>query len=92
LRRALAWLISEFLAQKTGLKFTRVPYKSTANGDFAVASGEVLFVIPPASVVMHGGTSVGIKALATIEAETRLIRIEGVDLTKVKRDKYEIAV
>ena len=25
------------------------------------------------------------------EAETRLIRIEGIDLTKVKRDKYEIA-
>jgi len=25
------------------------------------------------------------------ESETRLIRIEGVDLTKVKRDKYEIA-
>ena len=25
------------------------------------------------------------------EAETRLIRIEGVDLTKVKRDKFEIA-
>ena len=23
------------------------------------------------------------------EAETRLIRIEGIDLTKVKRDKYE---
>ena len=25
------------------------------------------------------------------EAETRLIRIEGTDLTKVKRDKFEIA-
>src|ERR1700722_20717056 len=25
------------------------------------------------------------------EAETRLIRIEGIDLTKVKRDKYEVA-
>ena len=25
------------------------------------------------------------------ESETRLIRIEGVDLTKVKRDKFEIA-
>jgi tripartite-type tricarboxylate transporter receptor subunit TctC len=60
------WLVSEFLAQKTGAKFTRVPYKSTANGDFAVASGEVLFAIPPASVVMHGGTSVGVKALATV--------------------------
>ncbi len=60
------WLVSEYLAQKTGLKFTRVPYKSTAEGDFAVASGQVLFAIPPASVVMHGGKSVGIKALATI--------------------------
>lgn len=60
------WLVSEYLAQKTGLKFTRVPYKSTAEGDLAVASGQVLFAIPPASVVMHGGKSVGIKALATI--------------------------
>ena len=60
------WLISEYLAQKTGLKFTRVPYKSTAEGDLAVASGQVLFAIPPASVVMHGGKAVGIKALATI--------------------------
>jgi hypothetical protein len=25
------------------------------------------------------------------EADTRLIRIEGMDLTKVKRDKFEIA-
>ena len=25
------------------------------------------------------------------EADTRLIRIEGIDLTKVKRDKFEIA-
>jgi hypothetical protein len=25
------------------------------------------------------------------ESETRLIRIEGVDLTKVKRDKFEVA-
>jgi len=60
------WLISEYIAQKTGLKFTRVPYKSTAEGDLAVASGQVLFAIPPASVVMHGGKSVGVKALATI--------------------------
>jgi tripartite-type tricarboxylate transporter receptor subunit TctC len=59
-------LVSEYFAQKTGLKFTRVPYKSTAQGDFAVASGQVLFAIPPASVVMHGGKSVGIKPLATI--------------------------
>jgi tripartite-type tricarboxylate transporter receptor subunit TctC len=64
------WLVSEYLAQKTGLKFTRVPYKSTAQGDLAVASGQVLFAIPPASVVMHGGKSVGIRALATI-APTR---------------------
>ena len=60
------WLVSEYFAQKTGLKLTRVPYKSTAEGDLAVASGQVLFAIPPASVVMHGGKSVGIKALATI--------------------------
>lgn len=60
------WLVSEYLAQKTGLKFTRVPYKSTAEGDLAVASGQVLFAIPPASVVMHGGKSIGVKALATI--------------------------
>ena len=60
------WLVSEYLAQKTGLKLTRVPYKSTAEGDLAVASGQVLFAIPPASVVMHGGKSVGIRALATI--------------------------
>ncbi len=60
------WLISEFFAQKTGLKFTRVPYKSTADGNFAVASGQVLFAIPPASVVMHGGKSVGVKVLATV--------------------------
>ena len=60
------WLVSEYLAQKTGLKFTRVPYKSTAEGDLAVASGQVLFAIPPAGGVMHGGNSVGIKALATI--------------------------
>jgi hypothetical protein len=25
------------------------------------------------------------------ESETRLIRIEGLDLTKVKRDKFEVA-
>jgi hypothetical protein len=25
------------------------------------------------------------------ESETRLIRIEGVDLTKIKRDKFEVA-
>jgi tripartite-type tricarboxylate transporter receptor subunit TctC len=60
------WLVSEYLAQKTGLKFTRVPYKSTAEGDLAVASGQVLFAIPPASVVMHGGQSVGVKVLATV--------------------------
>ncbi len=60
------WLVCEYLAQKTGLKFTRVPYKSTAEGDLAVASGQVLFAIPPASVVMHGAQSVGIKALATV--------------------------
>lgn len=60
------WLVSEYLAQKTGLKFTRVPYKSTAEGDLAVASGQVLFAIPPASVVMHGGKSVGTKPLATV--------------------------
>ncbi len=60
------WLVSEYLAQKTGLKFTRVPYKSTAEGDLAVASGQVLFAIPPASVVMHGGKSIGVRALATI--------------------------
>jgi tripartite-type tricarboxylate transporter receptor subunit TctC len=59
------WLVSEYLAQKTGLKFTRVPYKSTADGDLAVASGQVLFAIPPASVVMHGGEAVGVKVLAT---------------------------
>lgn len=60
------WLVSEYLAQKTGLKFTRVPYKSTAEGDLAVAAGQVLFAIPPASVVMHGGQSVGVRALATV--------------------------
>jgi tripartite-type tricarboxylate transporter receptor subunit TctC len=60
------WLVSEYLAQKTGLKFTRVPYKSTAEGDLAVASGQVLFAIPPASVVMHGAQSVGLKVLATV--------------------------
>jgi tripartite-type tricarboxylate transporter receptor subunit TctC len=60
------WLVSEYLAQKTGLKFIRVPYKSTAEGDLAVASGQVLFAIPPASVVMHGGQSVGVKVLATV--------------------------
>jgi len=60
------WLVSEYLAQKTGLKFTRVPYKTTAEGDLAVASGQVLFAIPPASVVMHGGQSVGVKVLATV--------------------------
>jgi len=60
------WLVCEYLAQKIGLKLTRVPYKSTAEGDLAVASGQVLFAIPPASVVMHGGQSVGIKALATV--------------------------
>jgi len=60
------WLVSEYIAQKAGLKFTRVPYKSTAEGDLAVASGQVLFAVPPASVVMHGGKSVGIKPLATI--------------------------
>jgi tripartite-type tricarboxylate transporter receptor subunit TctC len=60
------WLVSEYLAQKTGLKFIRVPYKSTAQGDLAVASGQVLFAIPPASVVMHGGQSVGVKVLATV--------------------------
>jgi tripartite-type tricarboxylate transporter receptor subunit TctC len=60
------WLVGSLFAQKTGLKFTRVPYKSTADADLAVAAGQILFALPPASVVARGGNSVGVNALATI--------------------------
>jgi tripartite-type tricarboxylate transporter receptor subunit TctC len=58
------WLFSSLLARKTGLTLTRVPYKSTAQGNLAVASGQVLFAVPPATVVMH--EAIGVKVLATI--------------------------
>jgi tripartite-type tricarboxylate transporter receptor subunit TctC len=60
------WLVGSLFAQKTGLKFTRVPYKSTADADFAVAASQILFALPPASVVARAGNSVGVRALATI--------------------------
>ena len=60
------WLIGSLFAQKTGLNFTRVPYKSTGDADLAVVSGQVLFALPPAAVVLHGGKSLGVRALATV--------------------------
>ena len=65
------WLIGSLFAQKTGLNFTRVPYKSTGDADLAVVSGQVLFALPPAAVVLHGGKSARRKSAGNCRAKSR---------------------
>lgn len=59
------WLTSELLAQKTGMKVTRVPYKGSGAMILAVSSGEVLFAIPDAAPVIGQAHSGAIRILAT---------------------------
>ncbi len=52
-----------------------------------VVKGRIYDLTPGKAHVYNEGRC----AFAQARDETRLIRIEGVDLTKVKRDKFEIA-
>jgi len=59
------WLSTELLAQKTGMKVTRVPYSGSGAMVLAVTSGEVLFAISDPAPVVGPARSGAVRILAT---------------------------
>jgi hypothetical protein len=59
-----------------------------ANGQPGKVAKVRSYVLKPGMAYLYGE---GVLHSPRREADTRLIRIEGMDLTKVKRDKFEIA-